>query len=62
MAFLKTKMNLFVSDFDTEFNEFPKFIVQESINETLLNKLSPFLIKKKRLEIAEQIRTPSKTS
>ena len=47
MACLKTKKrNLSESDSDTEFNELPKFIVLESMDETPLNKLSPFLIEK----------------
>ena len=42
----KTKRNLCKSDSDVEFNEFPKFIVLESMDQTPLKKLSPFLIEK----------------
>ena len=38
----KTKTNLSESDPEMEFNKFPKFILLETMEETPLNKLSPF--------------------
>ena len=48
-SFKKSKRYLSDSDSETE-NDFPRFIIIESLQDTKLDQLSPFLIEKNNIQ------------